>query len=98
MRLHILTYVCIHINVHYNGISVPTVHFTELEINFRELDYVVNEGDQEGLVILQFREVQTPFNVTLRPVTITEARDQDGFNVSAFVQPVTEDAQATPGM
>ena len=35
--------------------------------------------------------------MTLRPVTITEARDQDGFNVSAFVQSVTEDAQATPG-
>ena len=84
-------------HVHFNGINVPFVHFTELLINFRELDYVVNEGDQAGSIVLRFREVQNSFNLTLYPVTITEARDPDGFNVTAFVQPVTEDAQATPG-
>ena len=84
-------------HVHFKGISVPTVYCTELNINFRELDYVVNEGDQAGSIVLRFREVQNSFNLTLHPVTITEARDPDGFNVSAFVQPVTEDAQATPG-
>ena len=35
--------------------------------------------------------------MTLYPVTITEARDPAGFNVSDFVAPVPEDAQATPG-
>ena len=84
-------------HVHYNSISVPTIHCTGLEINFRELDYVVNEDDQVGSVVLRFRETQNSFNVTLHPVTITEARDPDGFNVSAFIADVPADAQAMPG-
>ena len=84
-------------HVHYNGISALTLHYTELEINFRELDYVVNEDDQAGSVVLRLRETQNPFNMTLHPVTITEARDPAGFNVSRFIAAVTLDAQATPG-
>ena len=83
--------------MHFNGISVPTVHCTELEINFQELDYVVSEGDQEGLIVLRLREVQNSFTLTLHPVTITEALNPAGFNLSDFVTPVPADAQATPG-
>ena len=83
--------------VQFNGISVLTVHFTVLNINFRETDSVVNEGDLQGSIILRLRETQNPFTVTLHPVTIPEARDQDGFNVSDFVADAPADAQATPG-
>ena len=76
---------------------VPTVHCTELNINFRQSDYIVNEGDQEDLIVLWLSEVQNSFTVTLYPVSITEARDPAGFNVSDFVASVPEDAQATPG-
>ena len=77
---------------------VPNVLCAELEINFQNSDYIVNEGDQEGLIILRLREVQNSFNVTLHPVTITEARDSAGrFNVSAFIASVPLDAEATPG-
>ena len=74
-----------------------TVHSTELNINFGESDYIVNEGDQQGSIILLFREAQNSFTMTLHPVTITEARDPAGFNVSGFVAAVPDDAQATPG-
>ena len=75
-----------------------TVHCTELNINFQESDYIVNEGDQEGSVVLRLRVAQNSFNVTLYPVSITEARDPAGFNVSAYITSVPEDAQAVPGM
>ena len=84
-------------NIHFNDTFVPTIHFTVLNINFRETDYVVNEGDKGGLIILRLRETQNPFTVTLHPVTITEARDPAGINVSLFVAAVPADAQATAG-
>ena len=46
---------------------------------------------------MQLREVENSFTLTLYPVTITEARDPNGFNVSVFVDDVSDDAQATPG-
>ena len=99
-NLYCYVYLTIHLAYTYkvqniNGISVPTVHFTVLNINFRELDYVVNEGDQQRSIILRLRETQNSFTLTLHPVTITEARDPDGFNVSLFVADVPPDAQAT---
>ena len=93
--------VCIYstftVNAHLNCIFVSTVHYTELNINFQESDYVVNENDEQGSIILHLREVQNSFTVTLYPVSITEARDPAGFNVSDFVASVPIDAQATPG-
>ena len=83
--------------MHFNDTCVPTVHFTVLNINFRETDSVVNEGDLQGSIILRLRETQNPFTMTLHPVTITEARDPAGFNVSLFVAAIPPDAQATPG-
>ena len=82
---------------HFNDTCVPTIHDTVLNINFRETDSVDNEGDQQGSIILRFREVQNSFTMTLYPVNITEARDPDGFNVSAFIASVPPDVQATPG-
>ena len=87
-------------NAQLNGIYVPTVHCTELEINFQKSDYVVNEGDQQISIILQLKKVhvQNSFNMTLYPVSITEARDPAGrFNVSAFIASVSADAEAMPG-
>ena len=46
---------------------------------------------------MQLREVENSFTLTLYPVTITEARDPNRFNVSAFVADVSDDEQATPG-
>ena len=46
-----------------------------LEINFGKFNYRVEE-DSEGLnypIILQFRENQNPFNITLTPVTVNTA-------------------------
>ena len=74
-----------------------TVHCIELNINFQESDYVVNEGDQQGSIVLRLREVQNSFTLTLYPVSITEARDPAGFNVSLFITAVPADAHATPG-
>ena len=75
-----------------------TIHGTELYILFQEHDYVFSEGDQEGSVMLRwFGELQNSFTVTLYTVTITEARDPAGFNVSNFIWALPEDAQATPG-
>ena len=82
---------------HFNGISIPIVNCTELNINFQESDYVVNEGDQQGSITLQLREVQNSFTMTLHPVSITDARNPTGFNMSAFITSVTADIQATPG-
>ena len=79
------------------GIYVPTVYCAELNINFQESDYVVNEGDKQGSIILQLREVQNSFTLTLYPVTITEARDPDSFNVTTYIGSVFADPEATPG-
>ena len=46
---------------------------------------------------MQLREVENSFTLTLYPVTITEARDPNGFNVSVFVDDVSDDERATPG-
>ena len=72
-------------------------HCTELEINFQKSDYIVNEGDRRGSIILQLKEVQNSFTMTLHPVSITEARNASHFNVSAFVASVAAEAEATPG-
>ena len=81
-----------------NYICVSPVHYIELNINFQEPDYVVNEDDQQGSITLQLREVQNSFTVTLYPVSISEARDSAGrFNVSTFITSVPVNAEATLG-
>ena len=39
-----------------------------------ELDYAIREDEGESYVELQFRSTQSPFNLTLRPVTIDQYR------------------------
>ena len=56
------------------------------------------EGAQGETITVQLREVENSFTLTLYPVTITEAIDPNHFNVSAFVDDVSEDDErATPG-
>ena len=74
-----------------------TVHCTELEINFQESEYIFSEDYRGSSIILQLKEVQNSFTVTLHPVSITEARNASHFNVSAFVASVPAEAKATPG-
>ena len=73
------------------------LHYTEMEINFQKSHYMVNEGDRRVSIILQLREAQNPFTMTLHLVSITEARNASHFNVSAFVTSVPTEAKATPG-
>ena len=57
--------------------------FTELQINFEQVDYVIMEGSTERPVIrLRFRTVQNPFNITIRPVDIDYIERK---NLSSFI-------------
>ena len=96
LTIHHIWY--IHTNVHnMYSIIVPTVHCTELNINFQLRVVAVMEGDQGETITVYLREVENSFTLTLYPVTITEARNPDNYNVSAFVADVSEGEQATPG-
>ena len=71
----------------------------ELQINFGESDYRIEEGS--GILItpitLQFRENQNPFTVILTPVTVDEA---DSLGLGFFINSNTIDnpSRATAGM
>ena len=77
-----------------------TVHtrgsfFTVLEINFKEADYSITEGKPLS-VLMQLRRTQSPFNITLRPVSIASAEDiglGDFINCAA----IWNDSRAIPG-
>ena len=67
-----------------------------LEINFEEADYSITEGTPLS-VLMQFRRTQSPFNITLRPVSISSVEDcglGDFINCAA----IREDFRATPGI
>ena len=51
---------------------VVLYNYTELEVYFMELDYAILEDEGESYIELQFRSTQSPFNLTLRPVTIDQ--------------------------
>ena len=66
-----------------------------LEINFEKADYPITEGTPLS-VLMQFRRTQSPFNITLTPVSISSAEDcglGDFINCAA----IGEDFRATPG-
>ena len=66
-----------------------------LEINFGKADYSIIEGTPLS-VLMQFRRSQSPFNITLRPISISSAEDcglGDFINCAA----IGEDFRATPG-
>ena len=75
----------------YTHVSFHTV----LEINFKEAEYPITEGTPLS-VLMQFRRTQSPFNITLTPVSISSAEDcglGDFINCAA----IGEDFRATPG-
>ena len=75
----------------YTLVSFHTV----LEINFEEGDYPITEGTPLS-VLMQFRRTQSPFNITLRPVSISSAEDC-GLGDFIDCAAIGEDFRATPG-
>ena len=72
--------------------------YTELEVNFDQLDYSFTEGVAAVPEIkVQFKRIQNPFNLTLYPVSYGEAVER--FHVDNFIfdLPQTEDERATAG-
>ena len=72
--------------------------FTELEINFDELDYSIEEGDSTAnLITVQYRRTENDFTLRLTPVSITDSELM--YDVVAFVDPtdIDEEARATAG-
>ena len=71
--------------------------YTGLEIYIEEDHCTIHEGQtQNPMIQLRFVRTQNPFTVTLFPVSIEEAIDPTGFNLSTLITPQTV-AKATPG-
>lgn len=68
-----------------------------LQINFDEADLSITEGAGNTLsIIIRYRNIQNPFNLTIRPVSIDQAANI--LNVSIFIpSEIVGDARATPG-
>ena len=72
--------------------------FTELEINFEELDYSIDEGDSTAnLITMQYSRTENDFTLRLTPVSIADSESM--YDVVAFVDPadIDEEARATAG-
>ena len=72
--------------------------FTELQINFEELDFSIDEGDSTAdLITMQYRRTENDFALRLTPVSIADS--QSMYDVVAFVNPadIDEEARATAG-
>ena len=72
--------------------------FTELQINFEELDYSIDEGDSTAnLITMQYRRTENDFTLRLTPVSIGDSESM--YNVTEFVDPtvIEEGARATAG-
>ena len=72
--------------------------FTELQINFEELDYSIDEGDSTAnLITMQYRRTENDFTLRLTPVSIADSETM--YDVVAFVDPadIDEEARATAG-
>ena len=72
--------------------------FTELQINFEELDYSINEGESTANVItMQYRRTENDFTLRLTPVSIADSESM--YDVMPFVDPadIDEEARATAG-
>ena len=67
-----------------------------MEINFEEADYSIIEGSPLS-VLMQFRRTQSPFTLTVRPVTITSVEEG---GLEGFINCTTsrEASRATPGI
>ena len=69
--------------------------YTVLEINFEEADYPITEGKPLS-VLIQFRRTQSPFNITLRPLSIASAEDI-GLGNFTNCAAIWNDSRAIPG-
>ena len=70
--------------------------FTELQINFEELDYSINEGDSTAnLITMQYRRTENDFTLRLTPVSIADSESM--YDVGDFVPEIDEEARATAG-
>ena len=79
-------------------IGVCLYCFTELQINFEELDYSIDEGDSTAnLITMQYRRTENDFTLRLTPVSIADSESM--YDVVAFVDPADtdEEARATAG-
>ena len=67
-----------------------------LEINIKEVDYSIEEGESENPIIrVQYRRTQNDFTLNLYPVSITVALDH--YKLQAFL-PATFTDLATEGV
>ena len=72
--------------------------FTELQINFEELDYSIEEGESTAdLITMQYRRTENDFTLRLTPVSIADSESM--YDVVLFVDPddIDEEARATAG-
>ena len=79
-----------------NTVYTPLLFDTGLEINFEEADYSVLEGTPLS-VLMQFRSTQSPFTLSVRPISIANAEDRglEGFINCASIE---EASRATAGI
>ena len=77
-------------------IGVYAFCFTELQINFEELDYSINEGESTAnKITMQYRRTENDFTLRLTPVSIADSESM--YDVVAFVDPAEFVARATTG-
>ena len=72
--------------------------FTELQINFEELDFSIDEGDSTAnLITMQYRRTENDFTLRLTPVSIADSESM--YDVVPFVDPadIDEEVRATAG-
>ena len=71
--------------------------FTELKINFDELDYSTVEGGTGLPIGFQFQSTQNPFNITICPVNISVA-ENIGLGELIDSDTINEVSRATAGI
>ena len=72
---------------------VYTSSCAELQINFEQLGYSINEGDSvAGQIAMQFGGTEDDFTLKLTPVSIADSKSM--YDVVAFIDPDTTDEEA----
>jgi hypothetical protein len=73
--------------------SVTIIDNDELQINFEQLGYSINEGDSvAGQIAMQFGGTEDDFTLKLTPVSIADSKSM--YDVVAFIDPDTTDEEA----
>ena len=68
---------------------------TGLEINIQKTDFSIVEGSPLS-VLMQFRPTQSPFKLTVKPVSIASA-EASGLGDFIYFNNIREGSRATPG-